>query len=71
MRLGLIDYNKGQMPGGIREALEICSIYSRKEIEQWLQKNYKGIHKINNGTYVFGFCEKEFEKELQEEINKK
>lgn len=71
MKLGLIDYNKGQMPNGVREALEICSIYSRKEIEQYLKENYKGIHKVNNGTYVFGLCEKEFEKELQEEINKK
>ncbi len=71
MKLGLIDYNQGQVPSTIREALEMCSIYSRKEIEQYLKENTGGIHKVNTNGYVFGFCEKEFEKELQEKINKK
>ncbi len=69
MKLALINYNRGQMPSNIKEGLDICSIYSRKDIVEYLKENEKGIHKVNANGYVFGFCEKEYHKELQEGIN--
>ena len=65
MKLGLIDFNAGQMPKTIKEALEMCTIYNRKDIIEYLSQNEKGIHKVNSNGYVFGFCNKEYQKELQ------
>lgn len=69
MKLALINYNRGQMPATIKEALEICTIYSRKDIVDYLKDNQGGVHKVNSNGYVFGFCEKEYQKEIQERIN--
>jgi hypothetical protein len=66
MKLGLINYNRGQMPATIKAALTLCTIYNRKDIIEYLSQNEKGIHKVNCNGYVFGFCCKEYQKELQE-----
>ena len=69
MKLGLINYNRGQMPKTLKEALEKCTIYSRKDIEEYLEQHEKGIHKVNSDGFVFGFCEKEYQQELQQHID--
>ena len=68
MKLALVDYNKGQMPKTIKEALELCTIYSRKDIEEYLEQNPEGVHKVNTSGYVFGFCEKEHQEEIQKRL---
>lgn len=55
MKLALVDYNRGQMPSSIKEALAVCSIYSRKDIVEYLMNNPLGIHKVNTNGYVFGW----------------
>jgi hypothetical protein len=61
MKLALVNYNKGQMPKNIKEALNLCTIYSRKDIETYLQENPGGKHEVNTGAYSFAFCEKGYE----------
>jgi len=68
MKLALVDYNRGQMPKTIKEALDLCTIYSRKDIEEYLEQNPKSIHKVNTKGYIFGFCEKEYQEELQKRL---
>lgn len=69
MNLAIIDYNKGQVPETVGEALEICNIYSRKDIVGYLKETEMGIHKVNSGGFVFGFCDKKNQEELQKFID--
>ena len=69
MRLSIIDYNRGNCPKNITEGLNLCTIYSRKDIVNYLEENKGDIHKVNANGYVFGFCEKEYQKDNQKRIN--
>ena len=55
MKLKIIDYNQGQVPSTILEAVKLSG-YSRKEIYNFLQNNE--ILKIHNHGYVFGLSKK-------------
>ena len=55
MKLKIIDYNQGQVPSTIREAIKLSG-YSRKEIYNSLQNNE--ILKIRNNGYVYGISKK-------------
>ena len=55
MKLKIIDYNQGQVPSTIREAI-LLSGYARKEIVKFLQDNE--ILKIHNHGYVYGISKK-------------
>lgn len=68
MKLALLNYNKGQMPKTMKEAIEL-SPYSRKDIESFLINDATLL--INNNGYYFGICRKEFQAEKQEYINKR
>lgn len=69
MRLAIIDLNRGQVPSSISEALSICSIYSRKDIVEYLEENELGIHRVNSNGYVFGFCNKEYKEKIQKRVD--
>ena len=55
MKLKIKDYNQGQIPSTILEAIKLSG-YSRKEIENFLQDNE--ILKIRNNGYVYGISKK-------------
>ena len=55
MKLRIIDYNQGQVPSTIVEAIKLSG-YSRREVENSLQNN--DILKIHNHGYVYGISKK-------------
>lgn len=55
MKLKIIDYNQGQVPSTIREAI-LLSGYARNEIVNFLQNNE--ILKIRNNGYIYGISKK-------------
>ena len=55
MKLRIIDYNQGQVPSTIREAIKLSG-YARNEIVNFLQNNE--ILKIHNHGYVYGISKK-------------
>ena len=59
MKLQIIDYNKGQLPTTIKEAVSYAPC-CRKTIEKYLDENrrYEAVYDVSYKGYCFGIAEK-------------
>jgi hypothetical protein len=66
-KFAIIDYNRGQLPSTIKEAIEYTGM-TKKELTEHFKIHKDGIIKINRDCYIFGICLTEYYTFLKDKI---